>query len=116
MLFPDLKGHDMVIPTVPLDDNIVSKAREGALNLLRCNFPGPKKCVILDVLRMWWCSLYKYSELMHKRLIPLSYCRYLSLYSKYNPLLDGSASAHVDLFLAEGNDLDVCGKVCHLYL
>lgn len=50
MLFPDLKGHDMVIPAVPLDDNIVGKAREGALNLLRCNFPGPKKCVILDVL------------------------------------------------------------------
>jgi len=53
---------------------------------------------------------------MHKRLILLSYYRYLSLYSKYNPLLDGSASAQVDIFLAEGNELDVCGKVCHLYI
>jgi len=56
VLFPDLKGHEMVIPAVPLDDNIVSKAREGALNLLRCNFPGPKKCVVLTDYFML-CSL-----------------------------------------------------------
>ncbi|XP_065898705.1 dynein axonemal heavy chain 3-like isoform X2 [Dysidea avara] len=78
VLFPDLKGHEMVIPAVPLDDNIVSAAREEALDLLRCNFPGPKK--------------------------------YLALYSKYNPLLDGSASAQVDSFLAEDNELDISGK------
>ena len=43
MLFPDLKGHDMVIPAVPLDDKIVFAAREKALDLLRRNFAGPKK-------------------------------------------------------------------------
>ena len=43
MLFPDLKGHDMVIPAVPLDDKIVITAREQAVNLLRINFAGPKK-------------------------------------------------------------------------
>jgi len=30
---------------------------------------------------------------------------------KYNPLLDGSASAQVDSFLAEDNELEVYGKV-----
>ena len=43
VLFPDLKGHDMAIPAVPLDDKIVITAREKALDLLRRNFPGPKK-------------------------------------------------------------------------
>ena len=41
------------------------------------------------------------------------YCehRYLALYTKYSPLLDGSASAQVDNFLAEDNELEVYGKV-----
>ena len=43
MLFPDLQGHDMVIPAVPLDDKIVIMAREQAIDLLRRNFAGPKK-------------------------------------------------------------------------
>ena len=49
--------------------------------------------------------------LIHVLTFYAMFLRYLALYTKYNPLLDGSASAQVDSFLAEDNELEVYGKV-----
>ena len=42
-------------------------------------------------------------------------CRYLSMYESHRSLLDGSASAELDKFLKEEQDLEYIGKV-HTYI
>ena len=43
VLFPDLQGLDMVIPSVLRHDIVVDETREEALRLLRVNVVGPQK-------------------------------------------------------------------------
>ena len=43
VLFPDLQGFELVIPSVKLQERVVGTAREEALQLLRANTVGPQR-------------------------------------------------------------------------
>lgn len=43
VLFPDLQGFELVIPSVKLQERVVGAAREEALQLLRANSIGPQR-------------------------------------------------------------------------
>lgn len=41
MLFQDLKGFEMVIPAVPVEDEVVMAAKANVLRSVQANTPGP---------------------------------------------------------------------------
>ncbi len=43
VLFPDLQGLEMLIPSVQQGEKVVGVARDRALQLLRVNLTGPQK-------------------------------------------------------------------------
>ena len=43
VLFPDLQGFELIVPSVRLQERIVGVAREDALRLLRANTIGPQR-------------------------------------------------------------------------
>lgn len=100
VLFPDLQGLEMLIPSVQLGERVVVTARERALQLLRMNLTGPQRLVLPP------------SGLPQETDTPLINCRYLSsTYEKYHSFLDGTASQEVDAFLKSEQELSTFGKV-----
>lgn len=43
VLFPDLQGFELIVPSVRLQERVVGVAREDALRLLRANTIGPQR-------------------------------------------------------------------------
>lgn len=43
VLFPDLQGFEMVLPSVKLQERVVGEARDTALHMLRANLTGPQR-------------------------------------------------------------------------
>ena len=43
VLFPNLYGHEMLLPAVELNDEVVLAAKAKALNLVTRNYPGAQK-------------------------------------------------------------------------
>lgn len=43
VLFPDLKGFELVIPSVRLQERVVGAAREDTMRLLKANTIGPQR-------------------------------------------------------------------------
>ena len=43
VLFPDLEGYEMILPSVELSDEVVLSAKEKALDLVTRNYPGAQK-------------------------------------------------------------------------
>lgn len=51
MLFPELEGHVLELPSVSVEETPVVEARENAIATLRCNLHGPHKSVNTPP---WW--------------------------------------------------------------
>lgn len=43
VLFPDLRGFELIVPSMRLQERVVEVAREDALRLLRANTIGPQR-------------------------------------------------------------------------
>ncbi len=50
VLFPDLQGLEMLIPSVQLSERVVGATRDSVLQLLRANLSGPQRYVSLAAI------------------------------------------------------------------
>ena len=96
MLFPELEGSVLELPSVAVDEEPVSDARGKALTMLRCNLQGPHKLAHLICLHISSVCLLRYVA---------------TVYGQHKQLLDGQAQTDVETFLQSDPELPAFAKV-----
>ena len=106
VLFPDEERFEMFLPAVELTDQVVVQAKHKAIALVRDNYPGARKYVVL----------YDVSCLTVYVLFSLNFRYVQDTYTRYYSFLDGSASLDLDNFLKSGEqELTFFGQVQYNY-
>lgn len=100
VLFPELGGLLLELPSVGLEEALVTAAREEALSRLRSNLIGPHR------------SVHLVQGLDIAGIFPSVSLRYVgAMYDQHRDLLDGQALRKVEDFLKSDAELPAFGKV-----